>query len=201
MKQPKNYKETKASGAYTPISLGGHHLIIKKVAEVDKNGKVYKTKNGDPYIIVYFDMADNDTQPKYGSVEFQNDVRPDKKWPHSCTSYITTEKEGKCTKQFKTFTTCYAHSNGLDEDAIVWGDGFCDQFTNKKIGGVFGEKENLYQGKRSMRHELRWWCSDDKVDSATIPDPVRLEGAAGPIIDNDGFMDIPAGGPESSPWG
>ena len=33
MQMPNSYNETKAGGDFTPISLGGHHLIIKKVFE------------------------------------------------------------------------------------------------------------------------------------------------------------------------
>ena len=200
MNKPKGYDETKAGGGYTPLALGGHHLIIKKVVS-QKDGKQIKTKNGDPMIIVYFDTAENDVQPRYGTIEFQNDVRPDKNWPYVCTKYITTEKEGKCTKDFKTFTTCFAHSNGINDDAIIWGDGFENQFTDKKIGGVVGQVENEYQGKRSMRNEVRWFVTDSKVDEATIPEPKRLNGSTTPTPGNDGFMAIPEGASDSMPWG
>ena len=202
MQMPNSYKETKASGEYNPVMLGGHHLIIKKVVETDNAGAPLKNKNGDPMIIVYFDMAENDVQPRYATIEYQNDTRPDKKWSNACTQYITTEQGGKCTKQFKTFTTCFAHSNGIDENAIKWGDGFCAQFTNMKIGGVFGEVESEYQGKRFMKHDLRWFVSDDKVDGANIPEPKRLPASNTPLSSNiDGFVNIPDNAADSVPWG
>ena len=34
MQKPNNFDNTRASGEYTPVSLGGHHLIIKKVEEM-----------------------------------------------------------------------------------------------------------------------------------------------------------------------
>ena len=203
MQMPNSYNETKVTGDFTPISLGGHHLIIKKVFEKDREGNPITNKYGQPMIIVCFDMANNDSQPKYGTNEFlANKERYSKFpfWPYSCTSYITTEKDGACTKQFKTFTTCYAHSNGIDESAIKWGDAFADQFTGKKIGGVFGESESEYNGKRFTKHELRWFCTDSKADSATVPEPKRLNGSPAPNNDG-GFMSIPEGAADFVPFG
>lgn len=207
MNMPNSYKETKATGEFTPIQLGGHHLIIKKVFEKNNEGNPIVNKYNQPMIIVCFDMADNDVQPKYAT----NEVLANKEkygkfpyWVHSCTAYITTEKDGVCTKQFKTFTTCYAHSNGIDTDAIKWGDGFCDQFTGKRIGGVFGEVESEYEGRRFMKHDLRWFCSDDKVDGATIPDAKRLDGSTQPgnaTPGNGEFMKIPDNVSDFVPFG
>ena len=205
MQMPNSYNETKAGGDFTPISLGGHHLIIKKVFEKDRDGNQIRNKNGEPMIIVCFDMADNDTQPKYATNEFlSNKDRYSKVpfWPYSCTSYITTERDGACTKQFKTFTTCFAHSNGIQDDAIKWGDAFADQFTGKRIGGVFGETESEYNGKRYMKHELRWFCTDSKVDAATVPDAKRISGSGAPAGSGDGgFMNIPDNAADFVPFG
>lgn len=205
MQMPNSYKETKATGDFTPIALGGHHLIIKKVFEKDNNGNPIKSKTGQPMIIVCFDMADNDSQPKYATNEFLTNKERYSKfpfWAYSCTAYIMTEQDGKCTKQFKTFTTCFAHSNGIPDDGIKWGDGFCDQFTGKRIGGVFGEVESEYNGKRYMKHDLRWFCSDDKVDGATIPDAKRLDGSVNGTTQNNGeFMKIPDNANDFVPFG
>lgn len=199
MQMPNSYNETKAGGDYTPITLGGHHLVIKKVFEIDPDGNQIRNKNGEPMIIVCFDMANDDVQPKYATNEFTSNRERYNKfpfWPHSCTSYITTENDGKCTRQFKTFTTCFAHSNGLDENAIRWGSDFCNQFTGKKIGGVFGEVESEYNGNRNMKHELRWFCTDSKVDFVTVPEAKRLNGSS-----DNGFMSIPDGPDAFVPFG
>ena len=82
----------------------------------------------------------------YFTEQFKNDIRPDKKWLNPGTQYILTEDaEGKCNRSFKTFTTCVEHSNtGF---TTQWGDNFGAQFKNKKIGGVFGEQMDFYNGK------------------------------------------------------
>ena len=84
MQKPNNYDETQAGGEFTPVELGGHKLVIKQVNET-------KSKTGKDMIVVLFDFADDDKQPGYFMEQFQNDIRPDKKWPNQATQYILTE--------------------------------------------------------------------------------------------------------------
>lgn len=191
MKMPNNYEQTKIGGEYTPVSLGGHHLIIKKVEET-------KSKTGKEMLKVYIDMAANDSQPEFFANEFRNDIRPDKKWPRNGTVYIIVEdKDGNCTKNFKRFITSFEHSNNVES---IWGDKFASQFKDKKIGGVFGEVENEYNGKVSMRHELRWFCSDENADGANVPEPKYLDNKQPITTSDSGFMDIPEGAQEELPF-
>lgn len=207
MQKPNNYENTRTSN-FTPVQTGGHHLIIKQVNETT-------SKTGKSMLVVLFDMAQNDIQPGYMSEEFKNDIRPEKKWPHAGTQYILTEdQDGKCSKSFKRFVDAFEKSNNL-VDKTVWGDKFAAQFKNKKIGGVFGEVENEYNGKNFMRSELRWFCEDKDVEKATVPDPKRLntnnENNAGnnstgftSAPDNakeNPFMNVPEDGGEEIPWG
>ena len=45
----------------------------------------------------------------------------------------------------------------------------CQQFKNKKIGGVFGEQMDYYNGDEKKKRVLRWFVSFDKVADAQIP--------------------------------
>lgn len=193
MKKPESYDDVHVGGGYVPPQVGGHKMVIKQVKET-------KSKAGNEMIVVLFDFGKDDVQPDKFSKEFEDDVRADKKWPHAGTAYILTEdKEGKCSKKLKGFVTSFEKSNNCE---AVWGDKFAAQFKNKKIGGIFGEVENEYNGKRTMRHELRWFCEIDKTDEATVPDPVYLDQpAATQKASNDGFMNIPENGEEEIPWG
>lgn len=166
MKKPNNYDSTQASGDFTPLSTGGHHLIIKKVEES-------QTKTGKDMIVVAFDTAAGDSQPNYFAEQFASDIRPDKKWPRTGRQYIVTEdNDGNCSRSFKTFITCVEKSN--NGFVTQWGDDFATQFKNKRIGGVFGIVESEYQGKTTKRTELRWFCDDAKADTANVPDPKLL---------------------------
>ena len=189
MQKPNGYEETQAQGEFTPVELGGHQLVIKQV-----NEKL--SKNGKPMIVVLFDFAPDDTQAGYFMEQFKNDIRPEKKWPNQATQYILIDDEnGKCSRPFKTFTTCVEHSNAGFE--TKWGDKFCEQFKNKKIGGIFGEQMDFYDGKEKKKRILRWFCSSDKVADAQIPE--MSESAAykaykangGMPASTDGFMNIP----------
>ena len=193
MNKPNAYDETQAGGEFTPVELGGHKLVIKQVNET-------KSKTGKDMIVVLFDFAEDDKQPGHFMEQFQNDIRPDKKWPNQATQYMLTEDaEGKCTRNFKTFTTCAEHSNA--GFSVQWGDKFCQCFKGKKIGGVFGEQMDYYNGEEKKKRVLRWFVSLDKVADATIPDMSETksykeykQGVGMPNYGtpgDDGFMNIP----------
>ena len=195
MQKPNNYDNTQAGGDFTPIRLGGHHLIIKKVEES-------QTKNGKDMIIVAFDMAPGDDQAGYFMKAFTEDIRPDKKWPRAGRQYIVVnDQDGNCSRNFKSFITSVEKSN--NGFTVTWGNKFAAQFKDKRIGGVFGEVENEYEGKTTMRHELRWFCEDSKADNANIPNakylPNNNKTAAAPA-DPTGFMNIPDDSPEEIPF-
>lgn len=183
MQKPNNYDDTKIGGQYTPISVGGHHMIIKQVSETTSS-------SGKPQIVILMDTAKNDSQPGFFSNEFANDIRPEKKWPYAGTKWINTEDEnGNCSRSFKSFITAYEKSNGCE---AIWGDGFTKQFKNKKIGAIYGEVENEYNGKTSMRHEFRFFCEDSKVDDAKVPDPMYLDKSKTNVKPSDNsFLNVP----------
>lgn len=193
MQKPENYDQTQAGGDFTPVELGGHKLIIKQVSET-------KSKNGKDMIVVLFDFAPEDSQAGYFTEMFKNDIRPDKKWPNQATQYILTKDENeKCSRSFKTFTTCVEHSNA--GFVTQWGDNFGAQFKNKKIGGVFGIVEEEYNGERKKKRKLRWFTSSDKAMEADIPEEKLLAGGTVAAKPNeDGFMNIPDGIDEELPF-
>ena len=188
MKKPNNYAETQAQGEFTPVELGGHHLVIKQVNEK-------KSSTGKDMLVVLFDFAKNDKQSGYFMESFKNDIRPEKKWPNQATQYILVYgDDGKTSSKFKTFTTCVEHSNA--GFTTQWGDNFCQQFKNKKIGGVFGEQMDFYNGEEKKKRVLRWFISSDKVADAQVPDMSETQAykqykSNGAIASSDGFMNIP----------
>jgi hypothetical protein len=195
MQKPSGYDEVQVGGDFTPVELGGHHLVIKGVREQD-------SKTGKPMIVVAFDFAKNDRQPGYFSDMFEKDIRPEKKWPNNGTQYIMTmdyQDETKTSRSFKSFITSVERSNNM---IVEWGDKFCDQFTGKKVGGVFGIVEEEYDGKVSKKHRLRWFCEDNRADSASVPEPKLLNGSTSSTAasNDDGFMHVPAGSGEKIPF-
>lgn len=197
MQKPNGYDEAKVQGEFTPVELGGHYLVIKQVAEK-------MNKNNQPMIVVLFDFAQNDKQPGYFMEQYKNDTREDKKWPNQATQYINVyDSEGKTTRNFKTFTTCVEHSNtGF---STQWGDNFCQQFKDKKIGGVFGEQMDFYNGEEKKKRVMRWFVSSDKVADAAVPEisetAAYKESKNNQMVSApDGFMNIPDGIDEQLPF-
>lgn len=182
MQMPKNY-ESVSAGGFTPVTPGGHVCVIKEVIEM-------KSKAGAPMVRVNLDFDNTDSQPNYFRNLFADDIRPDKKWPNNGGRYILTEdRDGNCSKAFKQFITCWEKSNGT---TIQWGAGFSSQFINSKIGAVYGEVENEYNGKITMRREIRYWCTPDAAADANIPEPKYLNGRGpAPKPSDDGFVDLP----------
>lgn len=163
MKRPNGYEEARVQGEFVPVELGGHKMVIKQVSE-------RQNKNGVDMIVVLFDFAPDDEQAGYFMKKFQDDIRPDKKWPNQATKYINVnDNEGKCSSAFKTFCTCVEHSNAGFESFKNNGDFDIAGFKNKKVGGVFGEELDYYNGKETVKRVLRWFSSLDKLAEVQIP--------------------------------
>ena len=179
MNKPNNYENTQVGNDYTPVDLGGHRAVIKKVEERD-------TRTGKPMVVIAIDFDSRDKQPGYFMQQFTEDTRPDKKWPNQAMLYIVTEDgDGNCSRNFKSFITSYEKSNNV---SVAWGENFAAQFTNKKIGVVFGEVEEEYNGEVKTRRKIRWTCEYDKASTANIPKFQELKRTA--AVDQ-GFINVP----------
>ena len=159
-------------------------------------------------IIVLFDFAQKDAQAGYFMEQFENDIRPDKKYPNQATQYILVNDEnGNTSRNFKTFTTCVEHSNpGF---VTQWGiENWGAQFKGKDIGGVFGEQLDFYDNKEVTKRVLRWFVSSDKVEGAAIPNITETAAyknrgdlaGAGSTPSSTGFVNVPDGIDEELPF-
>ena len=190
MQKPNNYDAVQV-GEFTPVELGGHHAIIKDVKE-------QKSSTGKDMIVIALDFAKNDKQPDYFLNSFENDIRPDKKWPFQAVQYIVVEgADGQPTRNFKSFITAFEESNGCE---ATWGDGFCAQFKDKKIGVVYGNVEEEYNGERKMRRRIRWFCKDSAVDTAKIPDDKLLGNTGNSAAKSNDFVSVASGAKEEIPF-
>lgn len=162
MLKPTNYDSLKIED-YTPIKLGGHYLKIIDVTESE-------SKSGNPLIIVRFDFSENDEQAGLFHTRFNNDTRPEPRWPSQATSYIVpVDDNNECSRAFKLLVTAVEKSNPGFK--VEWSEGpdFVKQFSGKHVGGVFGNVEEEYNGDIFTRRKLRWYCSCSAVKDAVIP--------------------------------
>ena len=192
MQKPNSFDDVNAGGEYVPINVGGHHAVIVSVKE-------QKSSTGKDMVVVALDFAKNDAQAGYFKAQFDNDTRDDKKWPYQAVQYIVTEdSEGKCSRSFKSFITSFERSNGVTTN---WGDKFVDQFKNKKIGVVYGEVEEEFNGEIKTRRRIRWFCEDGKVDSQKIPEKKYATNVnSKPVHTNTDFVNVPEGTDEEIPF-
>lgn len=192
MQKPTGYDELQNNGEFVPVNLGGHTAVIKRVQETT-------SKNGRPMLQIALDFDQKDAQAGYFKQMFDDDNRADKKWPFQGTQYILTEdQDGKCARSFKSFITSVEDSNNAQ---CQWGNNFEGWFKNKKVGVVFGEVEDEYNGEIKTRRRIRYFCAYDKANTAAVPAKKLFKGGqtAAPVID-DGFMSIPNTSEEEIPF-
>lgn len=194
MNKPNGYDEAQVVGEREKIELGGHYAIVKQVSEK-------KSSNGKDMIVVLFDFCSPDKQEGYFMDAFKKDVREDKKWPFQGSKYIMVNdynEDKKTSKGFKTFCSCIEKSNNMN---VSWGGpDWGKQFVGKKIGVVYGNEEQEYEGKTFMRETVKWFCGVDAVADAKIPDPKYLSDKAPAPTTDDGFMAIPDSTEEEIPF-
>ena len=190
MQKPNGYDEVQV-GEFTPVELGGHHAVIKDVKE-------QKSSTGKNMVVVAIDFAKNDKQPEYFLNSFENDIRPDKKWPFQATKYIIVEgNDGNVTSYFKKFIKAFEASNGCK---AIWGEDFCKQFKGKKIGVVYGNVEEEYNGERKMRRRICWFCEDSAADNAKIPEDKLLGTTNKNAAKNNDFVNVTKDSAEEIPF-
>ena len=185
--KPAGYDEVQASGDFTPIELGGHKLVIKKIEDVS-NGVV-------SYLKVMYDTAQDDIQPNYYAEQYKNDTRDTKKWG-GVINIFPTDRDGRTRKKFKQFCTSIERSNNSQ---IEWGAKFEQSIVGKVVGGVFGEEEYLDTANNvKTARKLFWFRSVDGIQDAKVPNKRTLEGTD--TNAPDGFVNIPEGIDEDLPF-
>lgn len=147
-------------------------------------------------------------QAGYFMKQFENDIRPDKKYPNSGTNYmVIDESVDYGVRNLKTFITCVEKSNpGF---AVKWGDNFGQQFKGKLIGGIFRLEKDWYDNKEVKRHKLAWFRSiegiKDAISQKSVPQKpmtihLKEEAIMGANPSGTDFMSIPDGIDEELPF-
>lgn len=189
MNKPKDYDNVK-TGDFERLNVGPHIAVIKDVDE-------RKSESGRDMLVVSIDFDKSDEQAGYFKKSFDNDTRTEKKWPFQAVSYIlTNDAEGKTSRSFKAFCTSFEESNNIE---IAWGDdsdSFCKQFRGRKIGVMYGEVEEEWNGQVNMRTRIRWFFDAHKIDSQITPLPKHLKTEAG----SDSWLNAPETGKEALPF-
>lgn len=116
------------AGTYKKIELGGHICIIEGV-------KIEPTKKGGQMMVIAYDFAPNDKQPRYFKEQHEADKKrnPQAKWRGVFYQNFGTEQSNP---YFKRLINRIMQSNpGYQWD---WNEA---GLRGKRFGGVFGRKE------------------------------------------------------------
>lgn len=201
MLKPSGYDEASAGGGYTPAELGGHYAQIKQVTET-------QSQSGKDMIVVLLDFVAPDKQAGLFKSQFDSDTRDQRKWPNQGTKYIMVADyaDPKATSRtFKGFITSVEKSNNYK---VQWGGAnWGVQFKGKAVGVVYGEEEDEYNGRVTMRPTIKYFCSTSDVATAQIPKPKYLKNStnapgaigSGAARDNS-FINVPDSADEEIPF-
>ncbi|MBR2245695.1 MAG: hypothetical protein IKN65_00920 [Clostridia bacterium] len=169
LKKADNYDEIEVNQEFTPLELGGHKGIIKKVEE-------YTSEiSGNTSLKVAVDTDSTDKQPHYYQEQFDNNTNADKKWSTGATKYVSLKEDENCVRMLKAFITAVENSN--PNFTYDWNKDI-NQLNGKKVGLVFGWEEYEKQdGSIGTATKLTQFRSIDKVDNVKIPKVKLLDGS------------------------
>ena len=168
LKKPSNYDEIQVNEDFTPIEIGGHKGIIKKVEEYTS------PVSGNTSLKVEVDTDKTDKQPNYFQEQYDNNTNMDKKWSPSAVKFVSLKEEENCIKMLKAFITSVENSN--NGFTFNWGKDV-NQLVGKKVGLIFGlEEYEDQEGKLKTARKITQFRSIDKVDNAKIPKVKLLDG-------------------------
>ena len=172
MQRPSDFDEVRGYDEQKALEPGGHILRILKVEETTSS-------TGKPMLIINFDTADRDKQPKYYKQRYDADTRQDKKWPGRVWQLTQDPQTGGTNAGFKTFITSVEKSNS-SSFKVVWGDKFCDCFKDKLVGGVFRREQFVSsKGKTAWTTKCIGFRSVAAIDEGVeVPDDKYLSDEA-----------------------
>ena len=142
------------------ITAGGHKCEIINADELtSKNGKVY--------IKLQFDFAEGDSQ----AGALKENFKQVGKWQSNGYAMVWVHDYNnpkESSRDFKSLVTSLQNSNGFTIDWGVDAD-FCKQIVGKKIGIVFQDKEQEYNGRKFWRAEKYYFCDFEEAPKRPTP--------------------------------
>lgn len=177
--KPRTYDETQVYEAQEKLPIGGYVLkILKTKIESYSWGQV---------LVLMIDVAEGEHTGFYK--KNYDAQQQDKKWKGSYRINLPkddgTEQDSWNVKKLKSAMTAIEKSN----DGYTWN---WDETTlaGKIVGGLFGNKEYEFKGKKGFFTDCRALCSVESIRSGnfTIPADKLLNGgtASGNEFDSSG---------------
>ena len=169
MEIPKNYENTEVIGDYETLEPGGY--ICKIIS-----AKEEQSKNGKRMLVVAFDIAEGEHAGiytrRYEELKKSNtDPNKTVKYPNNGVYRVMVEdKDGNCSKFFKTFITSVEESNSNFNFAKNKYDE--KKLKDKLFGGIFGEEEfEKMDGTVGTSTKLEWVRSTETIKEGNFKTP------------------------------
>lgn len=184
MKPITNIAQVQEAGENTKLPAGGYVCKYTKVEDNEEKS----------YLYMEFDIAEGDFKDYYKDLEERLDF-----WGGRC---YRSYKEN-ALPMFKRMCSAVTKSN---KKFIFDGNEHCDEQTlvGKLIGMILGEEEYVgNDGSIKKRLYVARECSADDIREGKFKVPAlkALEGSTTPATPvDDGFMNIPAGTDEETPF-
>lgn len=161
MKAFKDYENTQVINTQERLPIGGYVLEIKGV-------EIVTTDYGER-LILSFDVAEGDYKGYYAE-NYRNQTGEDKRWKGTYRISIPkddgSEEDAKTKRIFKTNIAIIEESNnGFHWD---WDE---TKLKNKKVGGVFRNKEYSINGNRGFYTECAWLTTVEKIKEGKFKVP------------------------------
>lgn len=151
------------AGTYKKIELGGHICVIE-------GARIEATKSGGQMMVIAFDFAPNDKQPRYFKDMFESDKKrnPQTKWRGVFYQNFGTEQSNPF---FKRLINRIIESNpGYQWD---WNE---SGLKGKRFGGVFGREEYINdKGESKFSIKCMSVQNLDGIFEAEIPEDKLLQ--------------------------
>lgn len=174
MEMPKNYDNTEVIGDFEKLEAGGY--ICKVI-----NAKEEQSRNGKRMLVIAFDIAEGEHSGiytrRYEELKKGNtDPNRIVKYPNNGVYRVMIEdKDGNCSKFFKTFITSIEKSNeGYSFKAHKYAE---KSLKDNLFGGIFGEEEfEKNDGTVGTVTRLQWVRTTDTIKEGrfTVPEVKKL---------------------------
>lgn len=179
-----NMKDVKEAGDFTRPDPGAYICVIKNVEDIQSK----------EYLKVTYDIAEGEFKGYYDEMRENN---PDWVWAGA----YTKSYKPSALPMFKRFCTAVSRSNGsfiFDGDEVN-----ADEKTliGKKVGLLLGEEEYYgNDGEKKTRLYVNREFSVDKLKDQKVPKLKTLKEETTSAAPDDGFVNVPAGTPEETPF-
>ena len=168
MNKPNDFDNVQPYEERRKLPAGGYVCEIKRAEEV-------KSSTGRDMVKLALEIAEGEYKGYFfDEYTRAKNFKDDAKWPYEGTKWqMIYDKNGNTDRTFKGMVTSIEAENVV----IQWGKEFCRSIKGAKLGVIFGEEENEYNGVTFWRTVPKYFrtCEDIRTGNFQTPKKKPLE--------------------------